>query len=244
MQEAISNYLSKHGFEHFAPKAVLFDMDGVLYNSMPNHARAWQQAMAKFGINMTANDAYATEGARGIDTIRHMVKEQQGRDISFEEAQLMYDEKTRLFHEMPTARIFYGVRALMKKIKMSGLDIGVVTGSGQRPLINRLMTDFNNYLDIDHIVTAYDVTEGKPSPTPYLAGMRKAGQLEPWQTIVVENAPLGVRSAVAARCFTIAINSGPLDDKVLQAERPDLLFDRISQLNTAWFELVPPSPER
>lgn len=71
-------------------------MDGVLYNSMPNHAIAWQKSMKEFGIHMTAADAYATEGARGIDTIREMVRRQQGHDISLEEAQRMYDVKTRL----------------------------------------------------------------------------------------------------------------------------------------------------
>ena len=53
----------------FSPKAVLFDMDGVLYNSMPNHAIAWEESMKKFGITMTKADAYATEGARGFETI-------------------------------------------------------------------------------------------------------------------------------------------------------------------------------
>jgi beta-phosphoglucomutase-like phosphatase (HAD superfamily) len=76
VEESIKHYIEKHGFEAFCPKAVLFDMDGVLYNSMPNHAIAWQKSMAKFGIHMTADDAYATEGMRGIDTIRMMVKEQ------------------------------------------------------------------------------------------------------------------------------------------------------------------------
>ena len=37
-----------------SPKVVLFDMDGVLYDSMPNHAIAWQRAMQKFGIRMSA----------------------------------------------------------------------------------------------------------------------------------------------------------------------------------------------
>ena len=44
-------------------KIVIFDMDGVLYNSMPNHAVAWQESMKQFDIHMTAADAYATEGA-------------------------------------------------------------------------------------------------------------------------------------------------------------------------------------
>ena len=79
MNEAIDNYLRKHGCECFEPKAVLFDMDGVLYDSMPNHAVAWQRSMAVFGLHMTEADAYATEGARGIDTIRRMVREQKVR---------------------------------------------------------------------------------------------------------------------------------------------------------------------
>ena len=234
MQEAISKYLSKHGFEAFKPKAVLFDMDGVLYNSMPNHARAWQQAMAQFGITMTAHDAYATEGARGIDTIRMMVKAQQQRDISLEEAQRMYDVKTRLFHEMPEARIFYGVKSLMRKIRRSGMTIGVVTGSGQRPLINRLIDDFGEFLDEEHIVTAYDVKRGKPNPDPYLMGMQKAGARQPWQTIVVENAPLGVQAATAAKCFTIAVNTGPLPDHALTDAGADSLLPSLYRLCRLW----------
>ena len=54
---AIKQYLERHGFEALNPKAVLFDMDGVLYDSMPNHAIAWQQSMAEFGIQMSADDA-------------------------------------------------------------------------------------------------------------------------------------------------------------------------------------------
>ena len=234
MQEAISNYLTKHGFERFEPKAVLFDMDGVLYNSMPNHARAWQQAMAQFDITMTAADAYATEGARGIDTIRMMVKAQQQRDISLEEAQRMYDVKTRLFHEMPEARIFYCVKSLMRKIRRSGMTVGVVTGSGQRPLINRLIDDFGEFLDEEHIVTAYDVKRGKPNPDPYLMGMQKAGARQPWQTIVVENAPLGVQAATAAKCFTIAVNTGPLPDHVLTDAGADLLLPSLYRLCRLW----------
>ena len=230
MQAIIGKYLEKHGFEAFRPKAVLFDMDGVLYDSMPNHAIAWQQSMATFGIHMTAHDAYTTEGARGVDTIRNMVKAQQGRDIDEAEAQRMYDEKARIFHSLPETPIMPGIRELMEQIKAKGMGIGVVTGSGQRPLINRLITDFADFFDKNHITTAYDVKHGKPAPDPYLAGLAKMGDLNPWEAIVVENAPLGVHAGVAAHIFTIAVNTGPLPDEVLKNEGADLLFHRMKDV--------------
>ena len=147
MKEIIFKYMKEHGFGEFNPKAVLFDMDGVLYNSMPNHAVAWQESMKQFDIHMTAADAYATEGARGIDTIQMMVKKQKGIDITLDEAQKMYDVKTEIFHSMPTAEIFPGVKEIMQKIKEAGMQVGVVTGSGQRPLIMRLLNDFGDFLD-------------------------------------------------------------------------------------------------
>ena len=236
MTSAIHHYLNKHGFEKFEPKAVLFDMDGVLYDSMPNHAVAWQRSMATFGLHMTEADAYATEGARGIDTIRQMACRQWGEDITPERAQEMYDEKTRQFHLMDEAPVMPGIQGLMERIRQQGLQIGVVTGSGQRPLINRLLTDFRDYLDEQHIVTAYDVKRGKPAPDPYLKGMEKAGT-RPWQTVVVENAPLGVMAGTSSCAFTIAVNTGPLADEVLLEKGADLLFAQMTDLRDEWLNL-------
>ena len=200
---AVKQYLERHGFESINLKAVLFDMDGVLYDSMPNHAVAWQESMAKFGIKMTADDAYATEGARGVDTIRMMVMKQQGREIDEAEAQIMYDEKSRIFHEMPEAPI-------------------------------RILKDFGEFVDESHITTAYDVKRGKPNPDPYLTGLKKAGDLKPWEAFVVENAPLGVRAGVAARIFTIAVNTGPLPAQVLLDANADLLFPKMTDFSDNW----------
>ena len=238
IEEAIQHYKSSHGYADFAPRCVLFDMDGVLYNSMPNHAVAWQEAMRRNGLHFTAANSYATEGARGVDTIRHFVRQQQGKDIPEAEAQRIYDLKAQLFHEMPTAPIFPGVIDIMQKIKSAGMTIGVVTGSGQRPLIKRLLSDFGDFLTEDHIVTAYDVERGKPNPDPYLMGLRKAGNLEPWQGLVVENAPLGVRAGSAANCFTIGINSGPLPDSALADNGADIVLSRMTELVELWEEIA------
>ena len=218
---AIIKYLEEHGFEAFRPKAVLFDMDGVLYDSMPNHAIAWQESMAKFGIHMTADDAYATEGARGVDTIRLMVLQQLRREIDEAEAQRMYDEKSRIFHSLPEAPIMPGVLDLMRQIQAVGIQCGIVTGSGQLPLIERLKKDFGAYVDEAHITTAYDVKRGKPAPDP------------------IENAPLGVRSGHAAHIFTVAVNTGPLPNEELLGAGADLIFPSMEELNRQCQRLIP-----
>ncbi len=237
---AIKKYLEEHGFEALRPKAVLFDMDGVLYDSMPNHAIAWQESMAQFGIHMTVDDAYATEGARGVDTIRQMVKRQQGRTIDEAEAQRMYDVKTQIFHSLPEAPLMPGILDLMQKICDNDLLVGVVTGSGQRPLIQRILLDFGQFVDESHITTAYDVQRGKPNPDPYLMGLRKAGDLEPNQAVVVENAPLGIRAGHSAHIFTIAVNTGPLPDEELLVAGADLIFPSMQELSNHWYTQIIP----
>ena len=219
-------------------KVALFDMDGVLYDSMGNHEVAWVQSMKKFGINMTADDAYATEGARGVDTIRYMVRQQQGREITEAEAQTMYDEKSRIFHSMPEAPIMPGIIELMEQIQQVGISIGIVTGSGQRPLIARILKDFGKYVTPDHITTAYDVKRGKPNPDPYLTGLKKAGNLLPSEAIVIENAPLGVKAGRAAGIYTIAVNTGPLPDQVLLDAGANILFASVKELGNNFKKII------
>ena len=238
MNKAIEQYLEKHGFEALCPRAVIFDMDGVLYDSMPNHAIAWHDSMDRFGIHMTELDAYATEGARGVDTIRQMVKAQQGRDIDEAEAQRMYDVKSELFHALPKPSIMPGVLDLMGQIRDLGLQIGVVTGSGQRPLIQRLLSDFGDFVNTDPLVTAYDVKRGKPQPDPYLMGLQKMGDIMSWEALVVENAPLGVQAGAAARIFTIAVNTGILPDSQLWESGANLVFPNMMSLGKALPSIV------
>ena len=229
----IENYLRKTGFRAFTPKAALFDMDGVLYDSMPNHAYSWHTSMASFGIEMSEADAYAYEGMRGVETIKKIVKEQRGVEITDEESQRMYDEKSRIFSTRPMALMMEGVKELQEKMKASGMKIVVVTGSGQVSLLEKLVHDFKGLIEPGMIVSSFDVKRGKPNPEPYLKGLAKAG-VEPWEAIVVENAPLGVRAAQAARIFTVAVNTGPLPNKMLADEGADLIFNKMTDFRDKW----------
>jgi len=127
-----------------------------------------------------------------------------------------------------------GMPELMQRITDDGILCCVVTGSGQRPLINRILSDFGTFVDESHITTAYDVLHGKPAPDPYLMGLRKAGDLKPWEAIVIENAPLGVRAGAAAKIFTVAVNTGPLPDQTLLDAGADLLFPSVVALCDNW----------
>ena len=84
------------------------------------------------------------------------------------------------------------------------------------------------------MVTAFDVKNGKPHPEPYLMGLEKGGHLKANQAIVVENAPMGIEAAVAAGLFTVAINTGPLDEKVLWDGGADIVLPSMEALFRNW----------
>ena len=232
-QEAINNYLQKHGFGEMNLKAVLFDMDGVLFNSMPNHAEAWHKTMAKFGFTLSREEAYMHEGRTGAGTINIVSLRERGYEATEEEIKQIYQAKSELFNQYPLAERMPGALEVLTKIKEAGLTPMVVTGSGQTSLLDRLNKNFPNIFQRELMVTAFDVKYGKPNPEPYLMALKK-GRLQPNEAIVVENAPLGVQAGVAAGIFTIAVNTGPLPDEALLGQGANLLFHSMPDFNEHW----------
>ena len=209
--------------------AILFDMDGVLYDSMPNHSKAWSQAMEQFGMHMTPHDVYLNEGATGHDTVVRISLRDRGYEASEQEINDIYGYKAALFRSMPEARVMPGSQEVFRKAKALGLKILIVTGSGQKNLIERVQRDYEGYITRDRMVTAFEVKRGKPYPDPYLKGLQIAG-VPAAEAVVVENAPLGIRAAVAAGIDTIAVNTGPLEGEILLAEKPVLLLHSMQEL--------------
>ncbi len=229
----IKEYLNRTVFIYFNTKAVLFDMDGALYDSMPNHAKSWNQSMAKFGLKMSPEEAYKYEGMKGVETIKLIGSKQWNRPLTDAEADEIYKEKCHCFRNCPKAKKMEGVEQLMHKIKDAGLKIVVVTGSGQKSLLGKLEDEFPGLIDENLMVTSFDVSRGKPNPEPYLRGLSKAG-IKPNEGIVIENAPLGVRAGVAANIFTVAVNTGPLPNEELAREGANLIFDKMTDLRDNW----------
>ena len=242
---AIEHYLENWGWKRMDLKAAMFDMDGVLFDSMKNHAKCWHETMAHFGMDLPEWEAYMHEGRTGAGTINLVSMRERWHEASEEEIERIYSYKSDLFNLCPKAERMPGACELLVKVKESGVVPMVVTGSGQVTLLERLNRNFPEIFREELMVTAFDVKYGKPNPEPYLMGMEKFrkwegshdGNGEKWAAnnfIVVENAPLGVQAGVAAGVFTIAVNTGPLPDDALLSQGANLLFHSMQELCDEW----------
>lgn len=213
-------------------KAFLFDMDGVLFNSMPHHAEAWYQVMHEhYGFVCDRTLFYMYEGMTGEQVIDDMMVEQRGRHGEKWELEKIYQEKSQAFRQMGPADPMTGAAEVLKKVGDAGCVRVVVTGSGQLSLIDKLNHVYPGVFSPERIVSAKDcpIGCGKPKPYPYLKGLEKAG-VTAAEAVVVENAPLGVRAGKAAGIFTIAVNTGPLDPQVLKDAGADIVLPSMTAL--------------
>lgn len=237
IKKAIQQYLAQTNHSGINLKAVLFDMDGVLYDSMSFHARAWLKTAENHQLIATLEDFYLFEGRTGDSTIYELYQRTFGKDATEQEKQEIYKKKAALFNEYNDGAIMKGALEVLQAAKASQLQTLVVTGSGQYSLFEKLNQDFPGYFNREKMVTAYDVTHGKPHPEPYLMGLEKAN-VKANEAIVVENAPLGVQAAVAAGIFTIAVNTGPLSDQLLLDAGANLLFHDMTTLASQWQNIL------
>jgi len=236
MTTVFSEYLNKHNYSSFDLKVVLFDMDGVLYDSMKWHAKSWKETMDEFGIPSTPEEFYLYEGVVGKNTINLLMNREKGRDATKEESEAIYERKTELFTECNDGSLIPFAYDFVKKVHGEGLKCVVVTGSGQPTLIDKIEHNFPGLFDKESMVTAFDVKYGKPHPEPYLMGLEKSGNLKPNQAIVIENAPKGVEAAAAAGVFTIAVNTGPMPDKILWDSGANIVLPSMKSLYDNWEE--------
>lgn len=235
-KKVIKDFLAKRKYNQVELKAALFDMDGVLYDSMKYHAIAWSKSAVAFNLDFSEEDAYLHEGRTRVSTINWAYQRQFNRDATQEEIEGIYNLKEEEFNNLPEATPMYGAMDVLSKVKQDKIVATVVTGSSQESLLDRLEKDFPHTFHAQSMVTAFDVKHGKPNPEPYLMALKKGG-FKANEAIVVENAPLGVKSAVAAGVFTIAVNTGPLDDSILLNEGANLLFPSMMSLADEWDNL-------
>lgn len=216
-------------------KTVLFDMDGVLYDSMKNHAYSWSESFKKWGIDFSPYDVYMNEGRTGDSTVEIAFKEHLNRNATKKEIEDLYRYKSELMQNMPEVEILPGMQEVVSKTIEAGIKAIVVTGSSQPSLIQRLLKDFN--IQENDVISGFDVKIGKPHPEPYFMGLKKAN-CTPQEALVIENAPMGVDSSVAAGIMTIGVNTGILRPEELSSRGAFLVLPNTESLLEIWDSIL------
>ncbi len=188
------------------PSVLLCDLDGVVLDSMRFHVLAWQEALAERGIDAPAEAIYLHEGdVENTALFRRLEGESSRRDDEFIRG--VFDRQMEIF----TRRYAHQVRpfpeavSALENLKAAGMRLALVTSSA-RPVVDRILPTSLTTL-FEQVVTGDMVSRGKPHPEPYLAAMRAMRLEDPRPAAAVENAPAGVRSALAAGLTCLALTT-------------------------------------
>jgi beta-phosphoglucomutase len=208
-------------------RAVLFDMDGVITDTMPIHLKAWQEAFRPCGISIDKMDVYLREGMQPRAMAQEIARE-KGVCLQDDDLDRIVAEKTGIFDGEATAnaRTYEGVPETLRMLRNNGLRTALVTGSKASSADKVLRAAGVREL-FEVIVTGDDTKKGKPDPDPYMKGIEKTG-VERLDCVVVENAPLGIRSAKAAGVDYVIAIATTLEPSYLR--EADDIMESISDL--------------
>ena len=201
-------------------RAVIFDMDGVLVNSMGYHLHSWREAFRseqiQFDEESFRRNVYLLEGLDPEQTVKELFQNLVAPVPNIDLVQRLVAKKVDLYLEICTrAMPFEGVHELLRSLNLRGIPTAVVTGSNRDAAERTVQRLFPAMFNV--IVTGSDVERGKPDPMPYITALEKLGIRNKDHCLVIENSPLGVRAATGCDLpvYGILINS-PIEPRQLE----------------------------
>ena len=190
-------------------KAFIFDMDGVIIDSEPIHARAKMATLREYGINLSAEeiglDKYVGRSAKSFwEDMKIRFPE------TFTEAwQVMagkkYEKYMDILNNDASIQAIQGIPELLQCLKSKGYKIGLGSSS-VRPMVKNVLTRFGIIEYFDALATGDEVEHAKPDPAIYLLAAQRLG-VKPENCTVVEDAASGVKAAKAAGMQCIAVKN-------------------------------------
>jgi len=210
-------------------KAILFDFDGTLADTMQDLFLAWKRAFEDFEIEIKKEDYFPLEGMKLSEIAKTISKKY---NLSADSLKIL-ELKERYYLEKYSFSLYPGVLNLISSLKNREVKIAIVSASPLEKLVKTAPEEFLFKFDV--IISGNDTREGKPSPEPYLMAMKKLNVL-PKECIVVENAPLGIKSAKTAGAYCIAVTT-TLGKEFLQ--EADKIIPEIRDLEKNLFENSP-----
>lgn len=212
-------------------KTLIFDMDGVLVDSMPCHVEAMQHIFDQMGVYMDRQVIYEREGEKTIDIVR-LLLEKAGIDNGRLDLEVIVEKYIEEFNVIAALNAFEGMPECLEVLKHR-YELAVVSGA-DKPIVHSVLN--NLYPKIfSVVVTGDDIDNGKPAPDPYLKAVEMLA-MQKNECIVIENAPVGVQAAKAAGLCCIAVPTYLEPQELRQADLVvmdhDLLIDLLLNLRS------------
>jgi beta-phosphoglucomutase len=203
--------------------AILFDMDGVIVDSMPYHYIAWYEALRPYGIRATAFDAYIREGEKWQKTLKELFA-REGLKYKDSIGTRIFAERAKIFKKYFRRNIFFGADEFLSCIKAKGYLLALVSGTPEKEITKILPKAIRDKFDV--IVAGDHLKVGKPHPAPYLKAAKML-KVPPKKCAVVENAPNGIISAKAAGMFCFAVTTSLPKEYLKKA---DVIVNRLEEI--------------
>lgn len=184
--------------------SVIFDMDGVLFDSHPLHLSNWRQIFSECGRSVTETELEILyDGATREEMFRRFLGE-----LSPGESAQFSQRKDELFQELEvTLQTVPGLEEFFQVLEDAGIRKAVVT-SGSRSRALRLLNRFRLTPRFATIVTSADVAKGKLDPTIFRLALNRLGEA-PENCLVIEDSPraISVARTLGIRCIGISAGS-------------------------------------
>ena len=183
-------------------KAVIFDLDGVLSDSVGRDIAITIRAYKKFGYPITKSAQQFIIGRHPADRIAFFAEK---FDIPEKKQRLIVEEEKRLYRELwdTTSKLFPGVKETLDAVKNKGMILALATTS-TRDSVKRFIQRFRLEGYFKVVLTREDVSERKPNPEIYIKAKNELGY-NPDEIIVVEDTEIGVIAAKSAGLNCVAI---------------------------------------
>ena len=203
--------------------AVIFDMDGTLTDTEKYYLKAWPEALAHFGYNVTEERVLEFRSL-GRPFAPAKFKEWFGEDFDYDMVRNYRRKLVRALTDTYGIPLKKGAVEILKWLKENGITTAIATAN-ELPRTQRYLDRLGIAGYFDHIICADMVDYGKPAPDIYIYACRQL-KLAPNRTFAVEDSPNGVKSAFAAGCNVIMIPDLTEPDDALKK----LLYARLDDL--------------